>query len=129
MSFSSLIFHAVHYYWVNLNVMIFKCLRLNIFEALYSDFKKWRHTKQMTNLLNYQWQASIHFNWLAAKDYAMLLLESCSVCGCSFVKIGCGLLSGLCSHTAYVVMQNFTEFYLILIGWFINLSVQKFHLL
>ena len=26
-------------------------------------------------------------------------------------------------------LQNFREFYLILIGWFINLSVQKFHLL
>ena len=41
--------------------------------------KKWHHTKQITtdksiHTLNYQWQASIHFNWQMVGQYDVIII-------------------------------------------------------
>ena len=50
---------------------------LKVCESLYNAYKKWRHTIQMTtdrpiHRLNYQWQASIYFNWLMVGQYDVI---------------------------------------------------------
>ena len=52
-------------------------MRPSIKEALYSAYKKLRPTIQMTNdkpihRLNFQWQASIHFNWPMVGQYDVI---------------------------------------------------------
>ena len=53
--------------------------KMQIYKAVYSAYKKWRHTKQMSNdrlmqRLSYQRQASIHFNWPMVGQFDVILL-------------------------------------------------------
>ena len=50
-------------------------------QAVYSPFKIWRHTLQMTSYrpiqrLNYQWQAGIHFKWPMISQYEVIFSTS-----------------------------------------------------